>query len=547
MEITAEAITKRADVLFDGTERRNQEDIWQELAEFMLNNQSGFFNGRETPGARRTQRVYDSTAIQAVHDLAAAIHATVTNPQTQWTRFRFKNAELNDDDDASKWLREANDLYMEALNESNFMTEVARGYKFYVALANMVLIHEEKAMDEGSGGFNGFQFRAWHLSEVAWQENVLGKVDTIYRKFKMTANQISQRWGEDKVSDRVKDKMKTNPEHEFDLIHAIFPRDKEGVKPGLTAGKNRKFASVYVMCEGKSLMEESGYYEFPCYCVRWETAPQEKYGRGPGHIALPDVRTLNRSKDLSLHSIALAIAPPIFVRQNAVISPVNLRPRGVTVLKDPDRDFREYKTNAQFDITQFAVEELRNSIKSIFFLDKLFLPPRTETGEMTAFEIATRNEQMQRVLGPTMGRLGTEFLDPMTERGFNMMDRAGGFPPKPQILKDLGMDIEVEHDNQLFRAQKAEDLTNLQALMQEVAFMAQVQPEIIDKINFDGAVDLAAKRRNIPPELLNSDQVVKQIREQRAQMQQQQMQLDNAMKAADAASKGAQAMDQGGE
>ena len=56
----------------------------------------------------------------------------------------------------------------------------------------MSLLHEEKAMDD-AGQFRGFNFKAFHLAEVAFSENIMGRVDVLYRKFKMTARQVVSR------------------------------------------------------------------------------------------------------------------------------------------------------------------------------------------------------------------------------------------------------------------------------------------------------------------------------------------------------------------
>ena len=56
---------------------------------------------------------------------------------------------------------------------------------------------------------------------------------------------------------------------------------------------------------------------------------------------------------------------------------------------------------------------------------------------MTATEVQVRYELMQRLLGPTLGRFQSEFLNPLIERVFGIMFRANAFLPAPEIfLKD---------------------------------------------------------------------------------------------------------------
>ena len=106
----AQQIVKLADDLFATTERVNNENIWSEQAEFMLNNQHNFNHGNttsgtsvsstlsSTPGTKKTRRLYDSTALQAVQDLAAAFQGTLTNPATVWSKLRYQTDALNNDE-----------------------------------------------------------------------------------------------------------------------------------------------------------------------------------------------------------------------------------------------------------------------------------------------------------------------------------------------------------------------------------------------------------------------------------------------------------------
>jgi hypothetical protein len=540
-ELSAQRLLQRCDRLFASEERSNAEWIWELLSEFVLPNQHGLFAGREAKGDKRTTRLFDSTAIQANHDLASSIHSTLTNPATKWAKFRFSDEALNDDPESVAWLENANNEFHEALSASNFNNEIARGYKMLPGLGSMILMHDELEMDK-NGGFSGFNFKAWHLAEVAWSENMRGKVDLVYRKFKFTARQAFEKWGK-KLPEQILAALENSPEKEFDFVHALFARDKKDVRfndAGLAAPKDRPVASVYIAKQGSEILEEGGYYEMPAHIVRWETMPGEVYGRGPGHVSLPDVRTLNRAKELGLHAINKAINPPLLAEQRSVLSSLDLRPGQVSVVKDIN-GIKEMVSQARFDVTQFAVEDLRQAIRGSFFLDKLFLPDRRETGEMTAFEIATRTQQLQQVIGPTLGRLDTELLNPIVQRGFSMMLRGGAFGELPALMQERGGNIEVEYVNALARSQKIEDVTAISQWVQELALLAQVKPEVVDNINADEVARLVARRRGVPEAAVQDRAQVEQERQARQQQMQQAQALEAGVKAADIAAKASQA------
>lgn len=526
-----------ADKLFSSNERANAVATWSILSEFILPNQSGIFYGEDTAGGKKTTRLFDGTAPMANNDLAAAFQSTLTNPSSKWSKIVFQSDELNDDRESVEWLEDANNKIHESFNESNFDTQLSKNYQAFCSLATMVLFQEENQR-ELAGTFNGMRFEAWHLSQVAFSENSLGKVDTIYRKFQMTAKQAMERFKE-KSSDIIVEASSKDPSKEFNFYHCIFPRDKSKVRindQGLSEAVNRPFESLFIFKDDSQIMEESGYYEFPVYVNRWSTLPGEVYGRGPGHLALPDTRSLNKVKELSLNAVAKAVDPPLLVTSRNILGSLNLSPRSVNVVRDIN-GVREMTPQARFDVTQFQVEDLRKSIRSAFFLDKLLLPPRTETGEMTAFEVQQRLEQMQKVLGPILSRLNSEFLSPLITRSFKMLVRAGALLPLPPLLLERGTDIDITFVNSLSRSQNAEDIANITSWIQELGGLAQFDPSVMDYVDSDGIAKHIAKVRSVPEVAIHSDEEVEEIREQRAEQQKQQQQIDQAVQVADIASK----------
>ena len=547
-EMNAKKICDLFERIYNSDERSNAENEWDEITEYMLTNQSGVFRvDIAEKGGKKTTRIYDQTAGIAARDLSAAIHSVMTNPAAPWLQLRFAQDDVNEDDEAKEWLEDAKNKLIDELNLSNFNTEVSKGYRFFTTIANMALLHEEEDYNE-NGTFGGFRFKAMHQAELAWTENAKGVVDTLFRKFKLTARQAVERWGE-KVSEKVKTALEKRPNEEFEFLQAILPRDMKIKMMGRRAvAKDRPFANLYIDLEEKRLLEEDGYYEFPVHIVRWETLPGEVYGRGPGNLALPDVRTLNKAVQLTMHAWAKAIDPPLIVTQRDILGTLDLRPRGITTVKTGVKDsIALIPQGTQQQYVEIKREEYENKIKQIFFLDKLLLPPRDQTGEMTAFEVAQRIEQMQRVLGPTLGRLNSELLDPLVQRCFNMMLRGGAFKEVPASLAESGAKIQIEYVNPLARSQKISDVTNIQSWVQDLLVLAgNLGPEAADYIDMDGIAKHTAKIRGVPDIAVKSDKEVEQARQSRQQQAEAMQALDAGVKAADIQSKNAKANRDGG-
>jgi hypothetical protein len=534
-----EAVELMRDVerAFSETERKNFETGWDELTRYTLPMQGGLFNvDVQTPGDRKTQDIYDITGVQANSDLAATFHSTLTNPATRWSNIEHSDPELQDDDEARTWLEDSRNRMHKAFSQSNFDVEAASNYQMFTSLGTMSLMQDALPL-KLDGTFGGFFFKAWHLARVAFEENQYGIVDRIYRKFQFTKQQAMERWGKHTPKLIVESNQ---PDKKFDIYHIIRPR--AGAKPVtslLVPIKDMPFESLYVFKASGEVVERGGYMEFPNHVTRWSKMPGEKYGRGPGHLAIPDIRTLNRMVELGLTAIARGIAPPIFAERRNIFGSLNLKPNGVTQVADISK-IREFVTQARSDLYQFTKDDYRNSIRQAFFLDKLLLPPREEVGEMTAFEVARRIEQTQRVLGPTFGRLNQEFLQPLVLRSFKMMLRGGAFAEPPQSVLERGLNIEVKFVNALARSQQIEEVSAINQWTQilgQLAQLEQFQTAATDLIDVDAAGETSARILGVPEDVIADKDVRASARGERKALEQQQIEAQVNLQNADAESK----------
>jgi hypothetical protein len=128
---------------------------------------------------------------------------------------------------------------------------------------------------------------------------------------------------------------------------------------------------------------------------------------------------------------------------------------------------------------------------------------------------------MQRLLGPTLGRFQSEFLNPLIERVFGIMFRAGALLPPPDAIQEAKMDI--EYVGPLARSQRMEEAQAIDRLYQLAANVAQIDPSIMDNINHDEAIRMRATLLGVPKSILVSRDDVAEKREaqQQAAMEQQ--------------------------
>lgn len=492
-------------------ERRLWEPTWQEIADYILPRKSGITFQRP-PGSKTTQRLFDSTALHANELLAASMQGALTSAAVKWFRLKTRREELNNLSTVAQWLDECADRIYLALQQSNFNSEMQEVYLDLGAFGTGALLIEEIEPRPGRA-FSGFRFHALQIGTYVIAEDANGRVDTLYREIKMSARAAFARWGK-AVGDAIERLI--GSKKEFDLVtilHCVYPR--EG---GVAGGPARKkpWASVYLHKDTRHIISESGYDQFPFMVARWTKASGETYGRGPGHTALPDVKTLNKAVELTLKAWAKAIDPPQKARHDGVIGTVKLQPGGITTVTDMDA-LQPLDSHARFDVGQIKEETLRAAIRDVFFNNQLMLPSKTI---MTATEVERQYELMQRLLGPTLGRLESELLNPLIERAFGIMLRRGALPPVPAELLPTeanpdGEEIDIEYEGPLARAQRASDVSAVERTLAVLVPLSQIEPTVLDNFDFDELARFVANRNQLPPQILRDASARATIREAR--------------------------------
>lgn len=474
-------------------------------------------------GRKLHDRVFDSTAPKSNVNLASFIASTLTNQTIRWFSLIVDNETLSRDQEVRQWLDSVASKMFQAFNASNFNVEIQETYQDLGAFGTASLILEEKAKDEGEN-FGGFLFRTEAAGTYAISEGPDGRVDTVFRLLKMPATQVAQKFGEENLSRDLKSILKMKPMEKVDILHAVFPRDLPQSVSFNSIKTKMPVASVYVERKTKNIVHQGGFREMPWFVVRWSKGSSEIWGRGPGHTAYPDIRSLNKAMELTFRAWGKVIDPPINVLDDAVIGRVSSIPAALNIVTDPQA-IQPWQHGGNFEVNNVLLSDLRNSIKQAFFADQLQLPDKTI---ITATEVERRLELMQQVLGPVVGRLEYELLSPMIDRAFNMLLRAEELPPMPAALANFVkqnqfVKIRVQYEGTLARAQRAANLAAIQKFLNLAVPIAQIKPESLDRVDFDEMVTVIGRDTNIPATIMKTMAAVRRERRQRqAQLQQQQ-------------------------
>ncbi|CAL9954699.1 hypothetical protein VPHK225_0002 [Vibrio phage K225] len=531
------------------TQRKTVDQIWDVIRRYVMPMRSDFFkelNSEHSVEWRQNRIVFDSTAGDGLETLSSSLHGSLTSPAIQWFELGFRGHELQDDIEAKAWLEAcAKDVYG-ALQDSNFNLEMSEGYIDLCGYGNSVMIEEEDEEDEGA-----IVFQSSPLQDTWFEEDSKNQVLNFYRRFNWTAAQIIDKFGADKVPEKIVERAKSSAQSEtkYEVIMCIFRRnDKLENKNtgGVLAALERPYGKKYVLKEGSdTLGEEGGYYEMPAYVSRWRKAAGSQWGFGPSHLALPDVLTANQLVEMTLRSTEKVVDPAILVTERGLISDVDLGPSGLTVVRDIKNSMAPFESRARFDVSALSLNDLRAVIRRIYYVDQLEMK---DSPAMTATEVQVRYELMQRLLGPTLGRLENDLLSPMIQRTFNIRFRAGKFPDMPESVKAAGAAaMEITYTGPLSRAQKIDQAASIERWAGATAQLAEVRPDVLDIPDWDAMDRELGTLLGVPTKLMKSPAKVTADRKARAEAQAQEREL--ALKEAEgnankATGEGQQAMQQ---
>lgn len=489
------------------TQRQVWESHWQEIADYVIPRKADITKKR-TDGDKRTELIFDSTAIHAAELMAASLHGMLTNAATRWFSLRFRDRMLNDNDEAKEWLESVEDDMYLAFNRSNFQEQVHELYSDLICFGTGVMFIESDPDTQ-------VRFSTKHCAETFLSEDDKGRVDTVFRQFKMPAKAVIQRFGEEVLDNKILNAAKKDPYENITLIHAVYPRDARDVTR--KDNRNMPYASVYVHPESRTVLSESGFEEFPYVAPRFLKASFEiGYGRSPAMVALPDIKMLNKMSEVTIRAAQKQVDPPLMVPDDGFMLPIRTVPGGLNFYRSGTRDRLEpLNIGANNPLGLNMEEQRRQAIQSAFYVDQLIM---SQGPQMTATEVIQRTEEKMRLLGPVLGRLQAEMLQPMIARVFSLMSRQRVFTPAPEFMSNS--EIEIEYVSPLAKAQRSGDVQAALRMIELLMPLSQIDPSAMDYIDTDGMAKYLLKMLSIPATTVRGNEEVAEIRAQRQEAEQ---------------------------
>jgi hypothetical protein len=495
-------------------ERSNCNSHWQEIAEVISPRKADFL-GRETPGRKKMQRVYDATGIHANEMLAAGLHGMATNPASTWFSLRMVTDKAEVDDGQGG--KQVVDLEQDHATKS-YLSDVEKAIwqRIYQPGTNFTTSIHEFYLDLGAFGTaimyvgqrvdGGLLFETLALSQCFIAENVDGRVDTLFRKIEYTVRTLwntakAEGW---ELSDHVKTMYKDKKyDEKVCVVHAVFP--SEDYPETLRRSTNMAFASVYFEHEACHPLKRDGMPDFPFLCARFSKYPGELYGHGPGMTALPDVKMLQMMTVTKIKLMQKAADPVMWLRDDGVIGQQRNIPGGINYWRGNPNDGVMLQPVSMQGLN-FLAEDLKNIREQIlraFYADIMRMSDRAD---MTATEVVQRTAEQMRLFGPLIGRLESEFLGPLVSIVFGILHRLNLLPAPPKQIQD--QDFTVEYVSPVATAQKQQSANGIVQVMQLIGmFGPEIAAQIAQKnLDIDKFFAWCWDLFNCDPDLLKDEE-----------------------------------------
>ncbi|MBY3038925.1 portal protein [Rhizobium laguerreae] len=513
--------------------RQPWEKAWRDLADYIEPTRLRLTSKPE--GSHSRAKIIDGTGTHAYDTLKSGMHSGLTSPARPWFRLSTNDDDLKKIDSVKVYLAAVQNKMRQVFAASNIYRAFHIGYgdlgQFGQSVA--ILVEDKDTVIRAQQLVHG---RFWIARDHK------GRATTLYRVFRWSVQRIVGRFGYDKVPQQVKQAYDTSKYGEcFDVYHAIEPRfDRD---PEKIDKRNKPFLSNYWIDEvGGGMLEESGFDSNPIIAPAWELSEDDHYALSPGQKALGDIKMLQLEQTRKLEAIDKQVRPPMTGPTSMKNNPASLLPGSVTYVDDPNRMGYRPAMEVRLSLSELRedINETQERIKTFFYADLFFaitnmdgVQPRNQ------LELTKRDEEKLLQLGPVLENVFGDQLGPTIDRTFDILNARGELPPPPKELH--GQELKVEYISTLAQAQQAVSTGTIERGVAFVGQLAGADPQALDKLDRDEAIDLYMDAIGAPPSMILADDKVKAIRESRAQQQQAAQNAEMAAKVAPALNQGAQA------
>lgn len=509
--------------------------VYKDLRAYISPYSAQFEGDVTNSGEKRDQKINNPKPIRSSQRLSAGMSSGMSSKSRPWFEV-VRPKDAKDTMPVRRWLYAVQSALRTTLSKTNLYESLEQVYDsegVYGTAAMSCVAHKDEVI----------RFTHYPCGTYCLDTNDQGDVDTFYRNEQMTPRQMVQKFGADNVSPQTKLAAERGDIVRVTVHHLVEPNPDADSRyvDNLSMAWKSTYWETNSSGENCGILRRSGFKKFPIAAPRWFVNGNSVYGTGPGYIALPKSRELQKLESDKMRLVAHLASPnrtaPVSLKG---LGGGSIVPGGINWVPDNLIGLAMQPTyvpdpNAIPNL-RVEINECETDIGEAFSED-LFLLITNRDSTMTAYEVAQLQEEKIAMLGPVIERNEKELLDRVVTLTFEaMVDQSMPYwmglaegepllPPPPEELQDMKLDI--GYISVLAQAQKAVSTASIERAADFTTRLISAGfQDAADKFNTDAAQDEFYDAIGAPPTILRGDDEVAAIRQQRAQAQQQQMAME---------------------
>lgn len=506
------------------SERSEFINWWRELSDNHLAHRGRFLVTDRNKGHKRNTKQINNASRIASRVLASGMMSGITSPARPWFRLSTGDQKLDDITSVKEWLFQVQRVIYNVFSASNTYNSLHQLYSEMAVFGTGVIgVFEDYE--------NVIRCKTFTAGSYCLATNGKNEVDTFYREYQISVAQCVSEFGYDNCSTEVQQRWDTgNTESSVEVIHVIEPNDDRDNNSPLAT--DMPWRSVYFeRGRGKTdmsdkFLRESGFREFAIMAPRWDVTGEDTYATDcPGMTALGDAKALQLGERRSYQALDKVVNPPLQGPSSMKnkMHGRTLGPNDIVWHDDTNTGLTSIYGNWRPDIAAMDVKNDRTAmrINEAFYKDLFLMLANTDRRQITAREVQEKHEEKLLMLGPVLERLHAELLDPLIDRVFNILQRAGVLPVPPEEIRDK--ELNIEYVSVLAQAQRLVNTGAIDRLTGFAANVSAIWSEARHKINISQAIDEYADALGVDPSIIKSDDdVAAALAAEQAQIQAQQ-------------------------
>lgn len=472
----------------------------------------GLFQGEDAESLRESN-LFNPAANRALRKAAAGMTQAITPAGNPWFRHAFLLREDREATGGNEYVDAVDNLLRTVLSAGGFYRAIHSFNKELLGFGCALLGCEESPRTVAR-----YFCQTCGTYCVALDED--GDLDAVARRLLMTPRELARRFGEDRLSDISRQKLKKDSYDPVPVRHVVQRRAARD--PERMDRSNMPWGSWWYEEGGASdFLDVGGFRAMPFFFTVWEEA-RGVYGTGPGDEALADQKGIEGWELRKAVGVEKMI-DPVLVSQGPLKAYVDTSPGAVI----PSGGFGADSLKPLYEVNFGpAVQHVQEEINQIslrledVMMANIFANMSLETrpAGMTMTEYMDRRRRSAELMGPTVSSYEPRILSPVLESTFGLLDEYGLLPQPPDGLSPFAS-LNVSYQSPMAQMLEQSGAVAIQSLFELAAPMLQAAPDLADKIDFEQAIDELAQRLGVPATVIRSDETVAAMRRQRAEAQ----------------------------